>query len=119
MYQKSTLFSKTIKYIEQNNYDDWFILSAKYGILSKEEIIAPYDLTLIRMKTSERKDWAKLVLKQMKDMQRKIKQVDFYTGIKYREHLIPALEQKGIVCNIPLKGKGIGEQLNFYKTNTK
>jgi len=28
-YQKFILFSKAIKYIEQNNYDDWFILSVK------------------------------------------------------------------------------------------
>ncbi|WP_371399753.1 DUF6884 domain-containing protein [Bacillus toyonensis] len=23
MYQKSTLFSKTVKYVEQNNYNSW------------------------------------------------------------------------------------------------
>ncbi|MGG0120533.1 hypothetical protein ABEY09_02705 [Bacillus paranthracis] len=30
-----------------------------------------------------------------------------------------ALEQKGIVCNVPLKGEAIGEQLQFYTGNTK
>lgn len=115
MYRKSTLFSKAIKYIEQKDYDNWFI----YGLLNKEEIIAPYDLTLNNMRTSERKSWTKLVLSQMEDIQEKVTQVDFYAGTKYREHLIPALEQKGIVCNVPLEGKAIGEQLQFYKENTK
>lgn len=91
MYRKSFLFSKSIKYIEQNNYDNWFILSAKYGLLHKKEIISPYDLTLNSMKTSERKDWTKLVLSQMEDMQKEVTQVDFYAGAKYREYLISAL----------------------------
>ena len=37
-----------------------------------------------------------------------ISQIDFYAGSKYREYLIPALEQDGISCNVPLEGKGIG-----------
>jgi len=55
----------------------------------------------------------------MEDMLEKVTQVDFYAGTKYREYLIPALEQKGIICNVPLKGKAIGEKLQFYKENTK
>ncbi|MFJ7976654.1 DUF6884 domain-containing protein [Peribacillus sp. NPDC096379] len=56
------MFSKAVKYIEQNNYDNWFILSAKYGLLSKEQMIVPYDLTLKNMKVSERKSGLKLSL---------------------------------------------------------
>ena len=119
MYQKSSLFSKAIKYIEQNNYDDWFVLSAKYGLLRQQDVIEPYDLTLNNMKVSERKEWSKLVLKQIENLQLDISQIDFYAGAKYREYLIPVLEQKGIVCNVPLQGKGIGEQLQYYSLNTK
>lgn len=119
MYQKSTLFRKATKYIEQNNYDDWFILSAKYGLLHKEDIIEPYDLTLNTMKTLERKLWSELVLKQMDDLFLNITEIDFYTGLKYREFLIPTLEQKGIKCNVPLQGKGIGKQLEFYSKHVR
>lgn len=114
MYQKSPLFSKAIKYIEQCNYDDWFILSAKYGLLNKEEIIEPYDVTLNNMKISDRREWSDLVLKQIDELGLKIKEIDFYAGLKYREFLIPHLEQKGIRCNVPLQGKSIGQQLQFY-----
>ena len=51
-------------------------------------------------------------------MKLNLSHIDFYTGIKYRQNLIPALEQKGIDCTVPLQGKGIGEQLKFYKENT-
>lgn len=35
MYSKSQLFSKAVRYVENNEYDDWLILSAKYGLLQK------------------------------------------------------------------------------------
>ncbi|TCS96555.1 hypothetical protein EDD58_101189 [Hazenella coriacea] len=120
MYQKSILFSKAVKYIEQKDYDNWYILSAKYGLLSKEQIITPYNLTLNNMKLPERKAWAEQVLWQVQEqIQKKITQIDFYAGINYRKYLIPVLEQQGIVCNIPLQGKSIGKQMKFYTQNTK
>src|SRR4051812_14248834 len=96
MYQKSSLFSKAIKYIEQQNYDNWFVLSAKYGLLSQQDVIEPYDITINTMKVSERKEWSKLVAKQLENLQMDITQIDFYVGSKYREYLIPTLEEKGI-----------------------
>jgi hypothetical protein len=119
MYQKSSLFKKAIKFIEQQDYDDWLVLSAKYGLLRKDYQIEPYDLTLNNMKVLERREWAKLVLKQIENLKMNITHIDFYAGSKYREYLIPVLERKGIICNIPLKGKGIGEQLSFYTTHIK
>jgi hypothetical protein len=60
-----------------------------------------------------RKDWSKEVLNQL--IKYNPQQLDFYAGKKYREYLIPQLETKGIKCVIPLEGKGIGEQLKYYK----
>ncbi|CAH0248995.1 hypothetical protein SRABI80_02939 [Peribacillus frigoritolerans] len=85
----------------------WYL--QKYGLLNPQKVIEPYDLTLNNMKASERKIWSELVLKQIDNLQLKLKQIDFYAGSKYREYLIPFLEQKGFTCNVPLKGKGIGE----------
>lgn len=114
MYQESTLFKKAIKFIEQHDYDDWYVLSAKYGLLKQHDVIEPYDLTLNNMKVAERKNWSEKVIKQLDNLQINITQIDCYAGAKYREYLIPVLEDKGIVCNVPLKGKGIGEQLQYY-----
>lgn len=119
MYQKSTFFKKAIQYIEQQNYHDWFVISAKYGILRKHEEIEPYDLTLNNMTVIERKKWSDMLLKQIISLQINISQIDFYAGKKYREYLIPAIEEKGIICKVPLQGKGIGEQLQYYSLNTK
>lgn len=105
--------------LNRTNYDNWFILSAKYGLLRQQDVIKPYDLTLNTMKVIERKEWSKLVLKQIENLQMNIFHVDFYAGAKYREYLIPTLDEKGIICNVPLRGKAIGEQLSYYTAHTK
>lgn len=49
MYQ-STLFKLSYKYAEKTGCDEIYILSAKYGLLDKDKIIAPYDETLNKKK---------------------------------------------------------------------
>nr|WP_256942376.1 DUF6884 domain-containing protein [Bacillus sp. OV166] len=59
MYIESQLFKKAIAFISKQNYDNWFILSSKYGLLNKETVIEPYDETLNKMNSSQRKEWSK------------------------------------------------------------
>jgi hypothetical protein len=113
MYLESQLFKKAVQYISKQNYDDWFILSAKYGLINKDTLIEPYDITLNNMNALQRKEWSKVVFAELIKLEPQ--QIDFYAGKKYREYLIPLLKNSGISCRIPLEGKGIGEQLKFYK----
>lgn len=111
MYSESVLFKKVTKYIKNQKYDKWYILSAKYGLVDPETEIETYNVTLNNMKAQEIKEWSLSVAKRFIDMD--IDVVDFYAGQRYRKYLIPLLEQLGIKCNIPLKGLGIGKQLQF------
>ena len=43
-----------------------WILSAKYGLLSPNDVIAPYDLRLSWLNAAQRKIWADNVVEQMK-----------------------------------------------------
>ena len=113
MYLPSQLFRKARNYIEKNNYDNWFILSAKYGLLKPTDIIEPYNITLNTMKKNEIVEWSYKVYNQLCKFE--LSQVDFYAGEKYRKYLIPSLQNKNININILLKGLGIGQQLQFYK----
>jgi hypothetical protein len=112
MYLPSQLFKKAKQYVETKEYDAWYILSALHGLLDPEQFIEPYNVTLNQMKKEEIRAWSEKVFAQLGELD--ITSVDFYVGKKYREQLIPLLEQKGIVCAVPLKGMGIGEQLSFY-----
>lgn len=113
MYSSSTLFKKASSYVQKSNYDKWFILSALYGLLEPNKMIETYDKTLNNMSKKEVVEWSDKVFESIVELG--VKEIDFYAGIKYRQYLIPMLEEHGIKCNVPLKGMGIGQQLRFYK----
>ncbi|TVX99402.1 DUF6884 domain-containing protein [Paenibacillus cremeus] len=116
MYMKSTLFSKIALYIEQQDYSEWYILSAKYGLLFKDTSIEPYDVTLNNMNVSDRKAWALRTAQEIVDLG--ANHVDFYAGRRYREYIIPILKGKKMAVGVPLIGLGIGEQLRYLTTHT-
>lgn len=115
MYQASDLFKKAYSYATRN-YDFVAILSAKYGLLFPDDEIEPYDLTLNDMKSQQRKAWAENILSQMKRRMKleDFNRVFFHAGEKYREHLVPKLENMGIRCEAPLEHLGIGRQKAWY-----
>jgi hypothetical protein len=83
-------------------------LSAKYGLVSSEEVIEPYELTLNNMPTSEIKKWSKRVLDQLSSVT-DLKNDNFIilAGQNYRKYLIPHIKH----YEIPLEGLGFGPQL--------
>jgi hypothetical protein len=112
MYQGS-LFKKSKEFI-QSSVDDWFILSAKYGLLSPDQQIEPYEQTLNNMSKSEREAWGKAVLKQLEGRLKKGDQLYFLCGERYYEEISSALSDMGYEIKFPLRGLGgIGYQLQW------
>ena len=108
----STLFKLNLQYAESLSSNAIFILSAKYGLLPLDKIVAPYNLTLNNMKASERKSWANTVIEQLDgilDVQET--HFIFLAGQKYRQYLIPHLSS----YEAPLQRLRIGEQLQYLK----
>lgn len=119
MYSPSDLFTKSYNYTK-THYDKIGIFSAKYGLLYPEDIIEPYNKSLLKMKVSERKKWAIDVYGQLID-KTGLKQGDvvyFHVGERYREYIIPRLLEKKIQANVPLQGLTFGRQLSWYKKNS-
>jgi len=108
----SSLFKCCQQYARKLNPDAIFILSAKLGLLTLDEEIEPYEVTLNRMKANKRKAWAKKVVEQLEvhaDLQRD--HFILLAGERYRRYLLPHLAS----YEIPLKGLRIGEQLQYLK----
>lgn len=108
----SPLFKYGLRYAESLNPDKIFVLSAEYGLVGLEQEIDPYNRTLNKMKSRERKEWANKVLSQLEgkvDLQKD--EVIFLAGKKYREHLISHIKNP----KIPLEVMGIGKQLKYLK----
>jgi hypothetical protein len=112
----SPLFQYNLQYATSLNPDKIFILSAKYGLLDLEKEVEPYDKTLNKMSSKEIKKWADVVLSQMKKVLNLEKdEFIFLAGNNYRKFLLPHLTN----YKIPMKGLGIGRQLNYLKTRIK
>lgn len=62
----SQLFQGMRRYAEQNA-DAWFILSAEHGVLSPDEVIAPYEKTLNKMGKAARSQWSARVVQQLSE----------------------------------------------------
>ena len=111
----SDFFRKSFGYCS-SKYDKVFILSAKYGLLELEEEIENYEMTLNDFSKVKKIEWSVMVCKQMEKKFDDSDDLYFYVGNNYREHLLPLLKNN---CFVPLKGKGIGEQLQYFKNNTE
>jgi len=116
MYWASDLFRKAYAYAVKK-YDFVVILSAKYGLLFPDDKIEPYNLTLNDMGSSEVKEWAEKVFRQMNNrlQLRDFDEAFFHSGERYRQFLISKLEGIGIRCEVPLGNLAIGKQKAWYK----
>ena len=92
---------------------EWFILSAKYGLVTPDQVIEPYNETLNEKPVAERKDWSKKVVQELLIRCTPESSVVFLAGEKYREFLLPALREAGCSVKVPMEGLGIGEQLHW------
>jgi cytoplasmic iron level regulating protein YaaA (DUF328/UPF0246 family) len=108
MYMGS-LFKKSILYCDKLKIS-YYILSAKFGLLSPEKIISPYDMSLNKEGISFRKKWSKKVNKQLQN--KKINEVIILAGIKYHEFIT-------IKKHTPLLYKPLGFQLQWLDSQIK
>jgi hypothetical protein len=113
----SPLFKLNLAYAQSINPDRIFILSAKYGLLSLEQEIEPYNESLNRKPKEQLKKWADKVLEQMKNVNINLNndKIIFLAGQNYRKYLLSSITDH----NSPMQGLGIGKQLKWLKENTK
>ncbi len=111
----SDLFQKARAYALRNmgSEDQWYILSAKYGLLNPAMVVGPYNETLNNMRKSERTQWARDVESDLRSLLHPGDRVIFLAGQKYREFWEPALLALGCGIHIPMRGMRIGEQLSW------
>tara|TARA_B100001250_G_scaffold332612_1_gene298067 strand:+ start:922 stop:1347 length:426 start_codon:yes stop_codon:yes gene_type:complete len=109
----SDFFRKSFGYCS-SKYKKIYILSAKYGLLDLNDEITNYEMTLNDFSKDEKIKWSNMVYEQMKNKINNDDELYFYVGNNYREYLLPLLKNN---CSVPLQGKGIGEQLQYFKNN--
>lgn len=109
----SPWFTKARAYIERQGAE-WFILSAEHGLISPDQVIAPYDRTLSKMGAGARRLWGARVVEAMAARIEKDAPLIVLAGRKYREPIWPSIKHR---ASVPMEGLGIGDQLSWLKYN--
>jgi hypothetical protein len=116
----SPLFRGRRRYVE-TTCDDWFILSAKHGLVDKHHVLDPYDVTLKTASTGQRRRWSREVLDGLRSRLGDLVQHTFevHAGSEYRDYGLHAgLVAAGATVEIPTAGLGMGSQLAFYGSDS-
>jgi len=114
LYSASPMFRKTLEYGKKLQPDKMYILSAKHHLVSLDQKLAPYDLTLKDMKADEKKAWGEKVLSQMraKGLNPEKDTFTFLTGSEYMKPLTGTLKN----IETPLANKKFGERLKWLNS---
>jgi hypothetical protein len=95
----------------------WFILSAKYGLLSPDQEVDNYDLELKSLTPAERRVWSTRVLTDIEKYCGTVagKTIEIHAGAEYRDHgLVEGLEAQGGKVVVPLARLSLFEQISWY-----
>jgi len=114
----SALFAKSREFVERY-CDYWYILSAKYGLVEPTNIIEPYEETLNSKSRQERNEWADEVWSVLRQRLKLDDHVTILAGERYRESLVPYIANYGCHIDVPMKGLGIGRQLQWLSHQLK
>lgn len=106
----SPLFRALRTYAE-TSADAWYVLSAEHGLLHPEAEVAPYERTLLKMRATERREWAERVVAALLPLLHPGDEVIMLAGERYREGLLTRLDQRKVKVTIPLAGLKMGQQL--------
>jgi hypothetical protein len=111
----SPWFKKAREWVlrEMSKGDEWYILSAKHGLLNPSALVGPYNETLNKMHRADRLRWAQQVTVHLSNLLHKGDTVVFLAGQKYREFLEPSVLALSCQVSVPMRGMRIGKQLNW------
>ena len=90
----------------------WKILSGEHGLVDPEDKLDPYEKDLTKAPAAERKAWAEKVAPQIIKAV-KTKRITFLGGVKYREYLIPLLEEAGFDVVVPMEKMDLFKQHKY------
>lgn len=107
-----TSFKFSLQYAQKLNPDSIYILSAKFGLLSLDDHIAPYDTHMGMLDRTQLTIWReKVILSLEKITSLSDDRFIFLTGSLYYTPLLPFIKN----YRLPLKGMGLGKRLAWLK----
>lgn len=117
MYSASQLFNASKKYAEKLDVDEIYILSCKHGLLHRDTMIEPYDVTLQGSKKPEQAKFGLKVYEQLisEPWFKDVTEIHFLTSHVYHWCLIELLENHNIKIIVHGEGLGMGYKIQHFR----
>jgi hypothetical protein len=113
---RSTWFRKARAYVDGLGAP-WFILSAMQGLVAPDQVISPYERTLVSMSAADRRNWGEGVVRQLEELEyASTAPIVVLAGTRYREPLTAWLGSRAVV---PMAGLAIGQQLAWLTARVR
>lgn len=115
----SNLFKASRSLAESYPVSEWWIVSAKYGLVHPNQVIEPYDLGLGSMAKKDRERWGAYV---RRDIVRRVKnpgKIVLLCGEDYTRHIIDGAKVLTKKVYVPLKGLALGEQVKWLTSKAE
>lgn len=96
----------------QSDESKIFILSAKYYLVSLNKIIGPYDMTVKKFSDTQKKEWGKKVISELKKVSNI--ETDEYIILAGKEYINPISEIKNL--NNFLGTRNYGQRTSYLKS---
>jgi len=99
----------------------WYVLSAKHGLLSPDDIIGPYDVYLGAQSRGYQQAWGEFAAAQLDEHQPGLRgqTVEIHAGSAYVEAVRGPLTRRGIMISVPLDSLELGRQLSWYRSRVR
>jgi len=113
----SALFLGRRRFVERT-CDQWFVLSAKHGLVEPDRVLEPFDQTLNDASTAERRRWSEQVVGDLSEVVGDLHGIVFeaHAGKSYLDYgLAAGIERRGGIVHRLTDGMTFGRQLAFYK----
>lgn len=121
----SSYFSLKRQYAEAVA-DEWFILSAKHGLVDPEETLEPYELSLDELDRDERDDWGRSVVDDLVAYSMKqgkaLEEIIVLAGSTYREAFLEDFSEQfpwTMVTSPFNETRGIHEQMSLLSSEVE
>lgn len=113
-----SLTTARIAWAERSGHD-WYILSARHGLVAPDMIVHPYDDTIASKTPVNRMAWAVGVVGQLLDRMAddctgRSTTIEIHAGADYCDPLAAILMAVGFFVKQPVCRLGIGRQMQFY-----
>lgn len=123
LYSASTLFRKSLAYAELRATPrcSIYVVSAKHHLVELDQVVEPYELSLMSLSPTERDQWGRRVWAQIVLRHRVRLDVCMLAGVEYANAIRgarllaakPTNTQDRLPFELPLAGMQIGERLRW------